>query len=274
MWPTLAVASLALYHARNAPFHPGIHNLGNVGCRGRVHASGARFATSMIDRFAYGGRNVRREVAGWMAACYPPNATAVVDWGCGVGTFTHELARRAAFAQVQGIDTSEEMLAQARADVPNVRFDRANVVDAHRLGAAPGTCVSLVGFVAHEMPRSAHRRLVRSLCRASAGDLWVVDIDPHYEPTAAFLSGEPFVEAYFAQFDQTLREEARRAGRYLHEYAVLPGHVKAWIVSGRAGDALDAAAPCARTTAVRPVRALARAPVSACPSGEDQRVRD
>ena len=48
--------------ARTAPFHPRIHNMGNVGPGGVVHAACAAMATRWIDVVAYEGRNVRREL--------------------------------------------------------------------------------------------------------------------------------------------------------------------------------------------------------------------
>ena len=37
-------------------FNPSIHNFGNIGVGGRLHAHVAKFATRSIDRLAYGGR--------------------------------------------------------------------------------------------------------------------------------------------------------------------------------------------------------------------------
>ena len=65
----LGVGPLALvYHARNAPFHPDIHNMSNVGPLGYVHAHGAWMATRLIDTVAYDGRNIRAEIAKRLAA--------------------------------------------------------------------------------------------------------------------------------------------------------------------------------------------------------------
>ena len=41
---------------------PRIHNMGNVGLRGGVHAVLAPVATRIIDRVAYGGEDVRETV--------------------------------------------------------------------------------------------------------------------------------------------------------------------------------------------------------------------
>ncbi len=44
----------------------------------------------------------------------------ILDLGCGTGTLTHEIAK--AGANVVGIDNSPEMIAQARANYPNIEF--------------------------------------------------------------------------------------------------------------------------------------------------------
>ena len=47
----------------------------------------------------------------------------VVDLGCGPGNLTALLAQRWPDAEVIGLDSSPEMIAKARADVPGVRFE-------------------------------------------------------------------------------------------------------------------------------------------------------
>ncbi len=54
----------------------------------------------------------------------------VVDLGCGTGELTARLARSLPGSQVLGIDSSPEMLAQARAQTgPNLRFERCSIED-------------------------------------------------------------------------------------------------------------------------------------------------
>ena len=48
------------YDIHTAPFHPRIHNFGNTGFFGAVHAASAPLATKIIDLLAYDGRNMRR----------------------------------------------------------------------------------------------------------------------------------------------------------------------------------------------------------------------
>jgi trans-aconitate 2-methyltransferase len=55
------------------------------------------------------------------------NARRVVDLGCGPGTSTHLLAARYPDAQIIGIDSSEQMLAAARARLPGIHFEKQDI---------------------------------------------------------------------------------------------------------------------------------------------------
>ena len=52
----------------------------------------------------------------------------VVDLGCGPGASTHLLTTRFADADVIGLDSSERMLASARARLPKINFEKRDVV--------------------------------------------------------------------------------------------------------------------------------------------------
>ena len=51
----------------------------------------------------------------------------VVDLGCGTGEQTAQLAKRFAQAEVLGLDSSADMLAQARFQLPNLRFEQGDI---------------------------------------------------------------------------------------------------------------------------------------------------
>ena len=211
---------------RSAPFHPSIHNMGNVGILGRLHARFARVATRVIDDRAYGGRDMRAEMAEHLRARHP-NGTSVLDVGCGTGTLTEALERTGHF-EVTAIDSSEEMVRVARAHVASP-VHCINGVDATR-----EVKVAIVSMVMHELPALAHRQLLAALFRI-AGEVWIVDIDLAYSPSSTFLSGEPYALDFLAGWNATMHDEAHRAGRQLEVLRVIPEHVTAWIMSDAGG---------------------------------------
>eukprot|EP00962_Isochrysis_galbana_P057341 scaffold29666_cov106-Isochrysis_galbana.AAC.3 len=90
-----------------------IHNFGNTGLFGRLHALVAPLATLIIDSTSYGGRHVRREVHSQLKG-----AGSVLDLCCGVGMSTAPDA--------VGVDASEEMIDAARFYHPGTTFRVGN----------------------------------------------------------------------------------------------------------------------------------------------------
>jgi trans-aconitate 2-methyltransferase len=65
-----------------------------------------------------------------VALCSPVPGGRVVDLGCGTGNLTAELHERMQAAETVGVDSSESMLARARADhgdVPGLTFTEGNI---------------------------------------------------------------------------------------------------------------------------------------------------
>lgn len=90
-----------------------IHNFGNTGIPGRIHAFVAPIATYIIDKTSYGGRNVRKEVHQMIAG-----SGTVLDLCCGTGFSTAHGA--------VGVDASVEMLGMARSVHPLKTFQIGN----------------------------------------------------------------------------------------------------------------------------------------------------
>ena len=205
---------------RTAPFHPSIHNLGNVGISGQAHAQGAWFATWLIDQLAYGGINMRNEFAQLMAQRYE-NGTKLLEVGCGVGTLTYELENTDNFDMV-AVDTSQEMIDIARHCIQTPLLC-LNGVDFNET-----VDVSIVCMVMHELPPCAHRELLRNMLNITTLDVWVVDIDPDYQPSLTMLSGEPYVPKYLETIEAMIHEMANETERAVDTFSLIPGHVRAW----------------------------------------------
>lgn len=213
---------------RSSPFHKNIHNFGNVGLGGKVHALFARLATTMIDVGAYKGRTMRREVAA-EAARVVPSSSKVLEVGCGVGTLTNELER--VFSNVTAVDTSQEMLDAAECTRTHARLVCLNGVDAPAVLGRDHDLV-IVSMVMHEMPSVAYPEFVGALLEAAPqGNVWIVDIHENYTPSPMMQSGEPYVLDYLSNIDQSLQKIARDAQRPLETRSIIEGHVRLWMIS-------------------------------------------
>lgn len=227
LW-TLAgiVPDIGIYNcARTAPFHPHIHVFGNVGRLGQIHATFADTATRIIDCVAYDGRNMRRELAQHMRFA-APKASSVVEMGCGVGTLSTELGET--FSSVLAVDTSREMIAAAKQS-PVVRYQVQNAVDVDE-----PVDVAVACMLFHELPANAQTDVLRAMercTRKSNGQLWVVDLDTDYVPSNTMLAGEPYVPAYLEGIDATMHTFAKQQSLRLETFQLVPGHVRAWILS-------------------------------------------
>lgn len=69
-------------------FDDRIHNFGNTGFTGFFHAMVAPFATKIIDRAAYKGRNVRTEIAAELRRVVGKGEATILDMCSGVGLST------------------------------------------------------------------------------------------------------------------------------------------------------------------------------------------
>lgn len=206
IFAAMAVGPSLLYNdIHTAPFHPQIHNMGNTGMGGALHARLACSATRVIDHIAYDGRNMRRELAESIAKTRPNGL--VVDVGCGVGTLTRELIR-ANLTVVGAIDASPQMITQAEREVPGQTFTVLNAA------ALPeqfsGIDIAVACMLVHELPQNAHADLILAMLNATHadGEVWVADIDPSYIPSPMMLTGEPYVQEYIRTFEGTLRRIA------------------------------------------------------------------
>ena len=195
---------------------PRIHNFGNTGLRGFLHALVVPLATHAIDRFAYGGTDARRLLH---ESEFPADAT-VVDFCSGVGFSS---ARN---GKVTCVDTSEEMLSIAKVRRPDVqRFARGN---AEKWGFTDSFDIATVMFGMHEMPGYARRRVIRNALRVARDKAMVVDIWPGFEPNAMMLSGEPYLLDYLANIDDDVDSAYDPTVWTCERVDVVEGHVRMW----------------------------------------------
>lgn len=212
--------------ARTAPFHPYIHVLGNVGRMGQVHATFAETATRVIDCVAYKGTDMRKDLA-QQVRDRSPRANKVVEVGCGVGTLTRHLGGQ--FPSVVAVDTSAEMIAVARDRDPTSVYKVQNAIDVDATADVAMACMLF-----HELPRNAQLDVLHSMhdcVREANGAVWVVDIDPQYVPSRAMLAGEPYMPSYLESISETMYSFAEQGALCVDTFAVIPGHVRAWVLS-------------------------------------------
>ena len=166
---------------------------------------------------------MREVVAEGMYRCLPYGA-AVLDVGCGVGTMTQELFKQK--FDVTGIDASKEMIAEARQACSNVPYHVLNAVD---VTENYSTRAAVVCMVFHEMPTSVHLEVLQSLLRITE-EVWVVDVEPSYNPSDAFFMGEPYLHTYLQSIDETMMHVHSEDDKDVSTFEIIPGRVRGWVV--------------------------------------------
>lgn len=188
---------------------PRIHNMGN----GRLHAFLARPATRLIDRLAYGGRDVRKEVL----AQYVQQGDRVVDLCCGTGTST--------MIGGVGVDTSEAMIREAKwRRGPTQRFEVGN---AETWGDDAACDTVTLFFALHEMPAEGRRRVLENAMRIATSRVVVCDISPRKVASDIMLSGEP----YLLEYQKNIVRELEGIGDRVFLDEVVPRRVLVGVVS-------------------------------------------
>ena len=207
-----------------------IHNLGNTGPLGNLHAATAPLMTKFIDKKAYGGRNVREEV-------YNTFEGDVLDMCCGTGFSTVPTVMRASTARRSvGIDTSPEMLRFAGLFNPDSAYKWGN---AETFGDDEEFDTVSIMFSLHEMPRDAYRNVIRNAIRVARNRVVIVDISSDYKPSRRMLSGEPYLADYLKKFDYNIvntvvwKEETNTHFPIFHipkwnKTNLVKGHVDMW----------------------------------------------
>jgi len=188
-------------------YNPKMHNFGNIGFGGKIHANLSPFATKMIDIIRYDNKNIRKIIMD------DYKNYSILDLCCGTGFSTYENAI--------GIDTSNEMLNVARRisnnNNQNKQFYYGNA-EIYR----PKKDIDIVScmFSFHEMPNQAQIKIINNALRIAKKEFIIVDISPNYKPSELMLSGEPYLINYLNTIDKMLFD--------FEEYVIVPNHVHVW----------------------------------------------
>ncbi len=202
------LASTLAWSPLNYAFDPRIHNFGNHGVMGKIHAKIAPIFTKMIDASIYDGKDVRQNIVKENGF----NKT-VLDMGCGTGFSTSD-----GFGCV-GIDASEEMIEEAMRQFPGKIFE---IGHAEYYEPEKEYDVVTCMFLMHEAPGFARRRIINNAKKIAKEKVIIVDICPEYKPSKLMKLGEPYVEDYL----KNIRDDVKD----FYEDIIIPGHVHYWIL--------------------------------------------
>tara|TARA_B100000902_G_scaffold25540_1_gene30690 strand:- start:240 stop:1232 length:993 start_codon:yes stop_codon:yes gene_type:complete len=101
-----------------------------------------------------------------------------------------------------GIDTSLEMLRFSKIFNPGSEYLYGN---AERFGKDDEFDVVSIMFAFHEMPTSAHQKIIKNAIRVARKKVVVVDISKDYKPSRGMLAGEPYLLNYLDNFEKTIQ---------------------------------------------------------------------
>ena len=204
---SLIISSLSLNINQPYYFDRRIHNLGNIGYPGKIHAEGALLSTRVIDIIRYNGRNIRKEIM------QPYLGKSVLDLCCGVGVSTLENGI--------GVDTSFEMLKVAqRLNSNNNQNKTFYLSNAETYVSTEDIDIVTCMFAFHEMPEYAHKKIIENAIEIANEEVIIVDIASDYKPKDIMLSGEPYLLDYMSSIDKTLED--------FEKTVYIDGHVNIW----------------------------------------------
>ncbi len=144
------------------------------------------------------------------AAC--PNATSVLDVGCGAGNYTLRLLRLLPHLEVTLIDLSAPMLARAVERIRLTGAGKVTTIQADIREVALGEArfdVIMAAAVFHHLRDDAEWAAVFAKCHAAlkpGGSCWIFDLVEHEAPSVQAL-----MWARYGDYLTGLRDEAYRA---------------------------------------------------------------
>lgn len=213
---------------------PRIHTLGNFGPGGHFHAYIAPFITKHIDDVSYEGENIRQTAAKTIKT-YKPNPSSIVDLGCGSGMSTEALhSEFFDVAAVAGVDTSPIMLNVAKKRTNNLINKPYYFINkAHNLSLTDNSVdIATCMFTFHETPLYGIRKILKEMNRitTSEGVIAIVDISPEYEPSFWMELGEPYIQSYLSNINNTIYKFSKRTNKKLDRIVLVKHHVILWVL--------------------------------------------
>lgn len=178
-------------------YDPRIHNFGNIGFKGIIHAFLAPTASKLIDYLSYNNTNIRFNIVNSI-----PDEYNVVDFCCGIGFSTKKNSI--------GIDTSNEMLNIAKFINFNKTFINNNV---ENYGYENSCDVVTIMFATHEMHSKARRKVISNALYNAKKSVLIIDIDPYNFVDSLlkkpyngshFLNGEPYILNYINEMNSDI----------------------------------------------------------------------
>jgi ubiquinone/menaquinone biosynthesis C-methylase UbiE len=199
------------------PFDPNIHNLGNTGFKGAIHAELAPVFNKLIDIKAYNGRNIRQEIIDKLENknCEGKPMNKILDLCCGIGISTAQY----------GIDTSPEMINKAKRHFPNKKFiveNAENFWKSNHLEFFTRIDIVTCMFAFHEMPKYAHERIINNSLRLASKEVLIIDLSPEYKSSKLMRNGEPYLLDYQKTIEKTMDKYSFERSDYI------PDHVSIW----------------------------------------------
>lgn len=185
-------------------YNPVIHNLGNTGFLGNIHAMATPCITKFIDKKAYSGIDIRKKV-------YEDTSGTTCDLCCGTGFSTKP--------GNTGVDTSKEMLRFANFYNPGSRYLFGN---AETYGKDLEFDIVTCMFAFHEIPEEGHRKILNNALRISKRSVIIVDISTDYKPSKLMLAGEPYTLDYIQNIDNLMESYS------FEKINLIKGHVDIW----------------------------------------------
>lgn len=185
-------------------YNPSIHNLGNTGMLGNLHAAATPLFTKLIDKKAYSGVDIRKQI-------YEEMHGSVCDLCCGTGFSTKP--------GQTGVDTSKEMLRYSSLFNPGSNYIYGN---AETYGKDREYDIVTCMFAFHEIPEEGHRKILNNAIRISTNKVIIVDISTDYKPSKMMLAGEPYTLEYISTIDKLMEDFS------FEKRNLIKGHVDIW----------------------------------------------